>query len=129
MELITNVVDEQKLRAAQLRALKLFADALKCTYGPMGGYTLWSLQDVSQKNKVIVSNYTKDGLQVLKRVDCDKPIESILKEEIRTICTNVVKKIGDGTTSATILSYYIFKGLLKLHKKGFKKREIITRFR
>ena len=126
MELITNVVDEQKLRAAQLRALKLFADALKCTYGPMGGYTLWSLQDVSQKNKVIVSNYTKDGLQVLKRVDCDKPIESILKEEIRTICTNVVKKIGDGTTSATILSYYIFKGLLKLHKKGFKKREIIT---
>ena len=126
MELITNVVDEQKLRAAQLRALKLFSDALKCTYGPMGGYTLWSLQDVSQKNKVIVSNYTKDGLQVLKRVDCDKPIESILKEEIRTICTNVVKKIGDGTTSATILSYYIFKGLLKLHKKGFKKREIIT---
>ena len=126
MELITNVVDEQKLRAAQLRALKLFADALKCTYGPMGGYTLWSLQDVSQKNKVIVSNYTKDGLQVLKRVDCDKPIESILKEEIRTICTNVVKKIGDGTTSATILSYYIFKGLIKMNKKGFKKREIIT---
>ena len=129
MELITNIVDEHKLRAAQLRALKLFSDALKKTYGPMGGYTLWSLQDTSKKANIILSNYTKDGLQVLKRVDCDKPIESILKEEIRTICTNVVKKIGDGTTSATILSYYIFRGLLALHKKGYKKREIIESFK
>lgn len=129
MELITNVVEETKLRAAQLRGLKLFADTLKRTYGPMGGYTLWSLQDISKKASIILSNYTKDGLQVLKRVDCDKPIESILKEEIRTICTNVVKKIGDGTTSATILSYYIFRGLLALHKKGYKKREIIESFK
>lgn len=129
MELITNIVDEHKLRAAQLRALKLFSDTLKKTYGPMGGYTLWSLQDTSKKANIILSNYTKDGLQVLKRVDCDKPIESILKEEIRTICTNVVKKIGDGTTSATILSYYVFRGLLALHKKGYKKREIIESFK
>ena len=49
LKMVTNVVNEKQLRQAQLRALKLFADSVKCTYGPMGGYTAYSKQDPNQK--------------------------------------------------------------------------------
>ena len=133
MKLATNVVKGKTLRQAQLRALELFANTIVETYGPMGGYTAYSYQDGSStasKLKPFFSNYTKDGLQVMKRIDTDKPIESLIREEIITICINVVKKIGDGTTSATILSYMIFKGLLQLLDEGkYTKREIINSFK
>ena len=128
--LVTNVVDEVQLRKAQLRALRLFCNTVKGTYGPMGEYTAYSLQDPNNKLKAIVSYYTKDGFTVLKHVDTDKPIESLLKDDIRTICTHVIKSIGDGTTSATMLSYYIFEGLLTLqYKKKLPKRRIIKAFK
>ena len=128
--LVTNVVDEAQLRQAQLRALELFANTVKGTYGPMGEYTAYSMQDPANKLKAIVSYYTKDGFTVLKHVDTDKPIESLLKDDIRTICTHVIKTIGDGTTSATMLSYYIFRGLLSLqYEKKLPKRRIIKAFK
>ena len=43
MKLVSNVVSEKQLREAQLRALKLFANTIQGTYGPMGGYTAYSL--------------------------------------------------------------------------------------
>ena len=130
LKLVTNVVSETELRKAQLRALSLFAETVKGTYGPMGEYTAYSMQDPNNKLKAIVSYYTKDGFTVLKHIDTDKPIESILKDDIRTICTHVIKTIGDGTTSATMLSYYIFKGLLSLqYDKKLPKRRIIKAFK
>ena len=95
MKMATNVVNEKQLREAQLRALELFANAVSCTYGPMGGYTCYSKQDPSNNLKAIVSYYTKDGFTVLKNVDTDKPIECLLKDDIRTICTQVIKTISD----------------------------------
>lgn len=134
VSVVTNIVPEAQLRKAQLRALKIFADAVSCTYGPMGGYTAYSLGDTNQKAKGIVSNYTKDGFTVLKHVDVDKPIEYLLKTEIRDICTRVIKVIGDGTTSATMLSYFIFAGLLNLQqgknqKSNISRRHIIKHFK
>lgn len=129
MLLSTNVVPEHMLRDAQLRALELFASAVRPTYGPMGGYTTYSQYLGNDKTNVI-GQYTKDGFTVLKHVNCDKPIESLIKDDIRTICTQVIKNIGDGTTSATILSYEIFKGLVSLEKdRHFPKRRIINTFK
>lgn len=138
MKLATNIVKGKMLREAQLRALKLFADTVSETYGPRGGYTAYSFQEANGSNKLkpFFANYTKDGLQVMKRIDTDKPIETLIREEIITICVNVVKKVGDGTTSATILAYHIFKGLLELLNTPvfgstgkFTKREIIDAFK
>lgn len=130
MKMTTNVVNEKQLREAQLRALELFANAVSCTYGPMGGYTVYSKQDPSNNLKGIVSYYTKDGFTVLKNVDTDKPIECLLKDDIRTICTQVIKTIGDGTTSATMLSYYIFKEMLATQQQyKISKRLMINAFK
>lgn len=128
-KLVSNVVPEKELRQAQLRALKLFADTVGKTYGPMGGYTAYSFRDPNKNTKAINCYYTKDGLTALKHIDIDKPIEDILRDDIRTICTQVVKTIGDGTTSAVLLSYYVFEGMLKLQKEGYPKRQIIKLFK
>lgn len=126
--MVSNVVPEKELRMAQLRALKLFANTVGRTYGPMGGYTAYSFRDPNKNTKAVTCYYTKDGLTALKHIDIDKPIEDILREDIRTICTQVVKSIGDGTTSAVLLSYYIFEGLLEL-QKTYRKRDIIKVFK
>lgn len=127
--LVTNVVKEPELRKAQKRALKFFADAVKCTYGPMGGYTAYSYGNIDKSVKAVQSNYTKDGFTVLKHLDTDKPIESLLREEIRDICARMIKVVGDGTTSAVMMSSYIFDGLLKLQEEGYPKRQVINTFK
>lgn len=127
-KLVDNVVPEKPLREAQLRALKLFSDTVGMTYGPLGGYTAYSKMSSDGKT-MAVSNYSKDGFTIHKNIECDMPIESILKEEIRDICTQVLKVVGDGTSSAVMLSYIIFEGLLTLHKMGYKKRKIIKAFK
>ena len=130
IHVVTNVVPEKQLRKAQLRALKIFAKAVACTYGPMGGYTAYSMKDPNANLKAVTSNYTKDGFTVLKHIDVDKPIEALLKDEVRDICTQVIKRVGDGTTSAVILSYYIFAGLLALQEKAtLPKRDMIKSFK
>ena len=129
IKLVTNVVSEKQLRKAQLRALKLFSDTVAQTYGPMGGYAAYSIGD-PENPKNIIHNYTKDGFTVHKHIECDKPIESLIKDEIRTICTQVIKNIGDGTTSAIMLSYNIFEGLLRISEssKAIPKRQVIKTF-
>ena len=125
--LVTNVVPEPILRQAQLRALKLFSDVVGCTYGPLGGKTGYSKSDGT--TKAIVSNYSKDGFTILKSIETDQPIESLLREEIRDICTQVIKVVGDGTSSAVLLSYQIFRGMLWLNKhRKYRKRDIIKAF-
>ena len=129
VKVISNIVHEPALRKAQLRALKIFADAVLCTYGPLSGYTIYS-QGTPKQPQAMVSNITKDGFTVLKHITVDKPIELFLKDNIRDICTSVIKKIGDGTTSAIVLSQLIFEGLLAL-REGTKlsKRVIIKAFK
>lgn len=127
-KLVDNVVPEKPLREAQLRALKLFSDTVGMTYGPLGGYTAYSKMSSDGKT-MAVSNYSKDGFTIHKNIECDMPIESILKEEIRDICTQVLKVVGDGTSSAVMLSYIIFEGLVTLQKMGYKKRKIIKAFK
>ena len=128
-KLVDNVVPEKQLREAQLRALKLMADTVGHTYGPMGGYSAYSRSTSSKSQTSVVCNYSKDGFTVLKNIQVDKPIEAMIREEIITICTQVIKTVGDGTTSATILAYNIFNSLLDLQNKGFPKRKIIKVFK
>lgn len=129
VKVITNIVHEPALRKAQLRALKIFADAVLCTYGPMGSHTIYS-QGTPKQPQAMVSNITKDGFTVLKHINVDKPIESFLKDNIRDICVSVIKTIGDGTSAAVMLSYYIFEGLLTLSREtNIPKRLIISLFK
>ena len=113
-ESLTNVVSEERLREIQTSTLNRAKDYLRKTFGPMGSNTkIISGNDV----KNISSDYSKDGLKVLKNIIFQDPIEASIVEELIELTRHVESKTGDGTTSSVILSAYIFEKLNLVQKK------------
>lgn len=110
-ECMTNVVSEEKLKRVQENTLNLLKDFLSKTYGPMGSYTSIIKGETI---KTISSDFSKDGLKVLKNIIFDSPLEMSMQAELCDICQYVVKQVGDGTTSAVILSALIYSEMLKI---------------
>lgn len=115
MECLSNVVSGQKFRDIQLETINNMKVFLENTYGPMGSYT--GIITGSNKDTIGI-NYSKDGLKVLKNIVFNTPIEFALQSELRDICEYVEKKVGDGTTSAVILSALIYTGLYEMISKN-----------
>lgn len=100
----TNIVEKDKLREVQLNTLKIIKDSIANSFGPYGSNTMIIRNQVS-------SSYTKDGLKILNEIKFKDPIEHHIARNIVEISRDVAKRIGDGTTSAVILSYYIMEEL------------------
>ena len=110
-ECMNNVVPEETLKKIQQKTLRSLKEYLSKTYGPMGSYTAI----ISGNNaETIQADYSKDGLKVLKHVMFDAPIELSLQSELRDICQYVEKQVGDGTTSAVVLSSLIYDEMLNI---------------
>lgn len=124
---MNNVVSEEKLKKVQQETLNSLSDFLSKTYGPMGSYT----GIISGTNKdTIQTIYSKDGLKVLKNILFDSPIELSIQAEVREVCSYVEKKVGDGTTSAVILSSLIYSGLLNIiNEHKVAPRRIVKEFK
>lgn len=106
-----NVVNSKALKKVQKETLSKLKSYLSMTYGPMGSYTAIIS---GTNNETIKAEYSKDGLKVLKHVLFDQPIELSIQSEVRDICQYVDRQVGDGTTSAVILSSLIYEGLLDI---------------
>lgn len=112
---MTNIVPKNKLRKVQLETLSTLREIISNTYGPMSSYTnIISGEDLDNEK----SEYSKDGLKVLKNIKFSKPIEMSIETEIEQIARYVEKKVGDGTTSAVILSDLIFRSLVEIEAKN-----------
>lgn len=110
-----NVVTKDKLRKIQGKTLDKLSQFISATYGPLGSNTM--IVTGSDKN-TILSNYSKDGLKVLKNITFNQPLEMAIHSEIEDIARFVEHQVGDGTTSSVIISASVFKGLSKLEKKS-----------
>lgn len=123
---MNNVVTEDKLKKIQDETLIMLKDFLSKTYGPMGSYTAIVKGDTI---KTITSDYSKDGLKVLKNIIFDSPLEMSLQSELCDICQFVVKQVGDGTTSAVILSSLIYSEMLKIKENNsLPPRKLVKEF-
>ena len=98
--------DKKELQGIVLRTLERASDIVSSTLGPGG------------RNCLIESDYpglpnrnSKDGVTVLKSLGAINPYEHMLLEQVRDAATRTASEAGDGTTSATILSYGIVKHL------------------
>lgn len=106
MAIRTNIVSQEKLREAQLNTLKIMAETIGASFGPMGSNTL-ILHDGQQ------TRYSKDGFTLLKEMKFLGVIEEATRQDMEDMLRSVVKEVGDNTTSATILAYLIFKELVE----------------
>src|SRR5574344_1045940 len=123
-----NVVTGDKLRKVQLNTLMKLKSYIEKTYGPMGSYTTI----LSGNNKeTIQADYSKDGLKVLKNITFDSPIELSIQSTMRDICGYVEHIVGDGTSSACVISALVYKSLLEIMDKypTIPPRKIVNTFK
>ena len=100
----TNIVPKDSLRKVQLNTLEILATVLSKTAGPRGSNT--QLLHGSRYDE-----YTKDGHNVLSQIQFYRPLENAIQKEMKEITRYIVKTVGDGTTSAVLLSNEIFKSM------------------
>ena len=103
----TNIVSKDKLREVQLNTLGILAEVLSKTAGPRGSNT--QLVHGQRNNE-----YTKDGHNVLSQIKFYRPLENAIQTEMKEITRYIVKTVGDGTTSAVLLSNEIFKSMCEV---------------
>ena len=102
--ILTNVTDPDIMKEVQAKTFKLLREYLEPSFGPKGSNT--GILAADEKVK-----YTKDGHSILKAIIFQNPIETSIKNNIEELTRNIVVKVGDGTTSAVILSHLIHEGI------------------
>ncbi|MEW6108078.1 MAG: chaperonin GroEL [Nitrospirota bacterium] len=92
---------DQAARSSILKGIGILTDAVKATLGPKG------------KNVIIDKKYgaptiTKDGVTVAKEIELKDPYENMGAQLVREVASKTSDVAGDGTTTATVLSYSIY---------------------
>jgi chaperonin GroEL len=89
-------------REKMLRGVDTLANAVKVTLGPKG------------RNVVIEKSFgapriTKDGVTVAKEIELDDKFENLGAQMVREVASKTSDRVGDGTTTATVLAQAIVK--------------------
>lgn len=108
---------QEKARQKILKGVEVLAKAVGVTLGPQG------------RNVVIDKQYgapkiTKDGVTVAKEMEAEDRHENIGMQMVKEVASKTADKAGDGTTTATILAYAIYREGLKNVTAGANPMEI-----
>ena len=106
---VSNIVPRDVFREVQLETMQRVSEALANSFGPAGSTTL--IRTGMDEKDTGVSAYTKDGHRILSSIKFSKPIEMSILDDLKDITRNTVKTVGDGTTSAVMLSAAIFEAM------------------
>ncbi|MBD5164855.1 chaperonin GroEL [Helicobacter sp.] len=82
--------------------VKQLNDAVKVTMGPRG-------RNVLIQKSFGAPNITKDGVSVAKEIELADPIANMGAQLVKEVASKTADAAGDGTTTATVLAYSIFK--------------------
>ena len=82
--------------------VKKLADAVKVTMGPRG-------RNVLIQKSFGAPSITKDGVSVAKEIELPKTVENMGAQLVKEVASKTADEAGDGTTTATVLAYSIFK--------------------
>lgn len=109
--MITNTVDKETLRKIQGETLNMLKGILEKSFGPYGSNTIIIKEGTGPR-------YTKDGHTILSSVMFKDPISKAVQADIEEETRTQAIKIGDSTTSITILSALIFEKLAEYEKNN-----------
>ena len=118
--LFSNIVTKDVLRTIQSNTLNAISNALACSFGPDG-------QNTAYRNQKDITRYTKDGHTILKNLKFVGAIEFTMRDDLEGITRRIVTTVGDGTTSAIILSALLFDGLCKASRTmGINEKQLVA---
>ena len=78
------------------------ADAVKVTMGPRG-------RNVLLQKSFGAPTITKDGVSVAREIELADTLENMGAQLVKEVASKTADEAGDGTTTATILAYSVFK--------------------
>lgn len=104
MKIYSNIVEQETLHKQTMAVLEIIANSLVTSFGPYGSATQIKKDDILPK-------FTKDGHTILKNIYFNGTLEMSIREVLEDLTSHVVKNVGDGTTSAILLSQLIYKRL------------------
>ncbi len=93
---------DEAARQTILKGVTILTDAVKATLGPRG-------RNVIIDRKFGAPNITKDGVTVAKEIELKDPYENMGAQLLREVASKTSDVAGDGTTTATVLAYAIYK--------------------
>ncbi len=88
------------------RGVSKVANAVRATLGPRG-------KNVVLEKKWGSPTITNDGVTIAKEIDLEDPFENMGAQLLKEVASKTNDVAGDGTTTATVLGYAIFKEGLK----------------
>ena len=116
----SNILTEDLFKDRTKNVFSFVANALSRTLGPYGAPTI--LEQVGEYK------VTKDGFNVLKRIHFDNPIEENIMNLLVNISSQVVIKVGDGSTSSIVAAHHLLQELEKVTKQtNLRSKELVTR--
>jgi chaperonin GroEL len=91
-----------KARNSLFSGVEQLADAVKVTMGPRG-------RNVLLQRSFGAPHITKDGVSVAKEIELENNLENMGAQLVKEVASKTADEAGDGTTTATVLAYSIFK--------------------
>lgn len=110
-KIYSNIVTENIVRKKQLDTLEIIADSVRNSFGPMGSHT--AIIHPIGNNGGFELEYTKDGHSIVNALRFKDPIEISVQDLVTELTRYIVKEVGDGTSSAAILSKNVFEHLYR----------------
>jgi len=102
------LVFEQEARNKLKSGIDMLAQAVMTTLGPKG-------RNVAIDKKFGAPTITHDGVSVAKEIELSDPYENMGAQLLKEAATKTNDIAGDGTTTATVLAYYmVMEGLRNL---------------
>src|SRR5437763_10751833 len=89
-------------REKMLRGVDILANAVKVTLGPKG-------RNVVLEKSFGAPRITKDGVTVAKEIELDDKFENMGAQMVREVASKPSDRVGDGTTTATVLAQAIVR--------------------
>ena len=108
---------DEDARQAILKGITILSDAVKATLGPKGRNALLD-------KKFGAPTITKDGVTVAKEIELKDPYENMGAQLVREVASKTSDIAGDGTTTATVLAYAIYREGMKYVVAGANPMEI-----
>lgn len=114
------IADREVFTEHLLSAVESLAAPVKATLGPDG---LSILIERSKDNPIL----TKDGVTVADSINLSDPIENVIAQTIKEAAKKTNEAVGDGTTSAIVLTEAILKAGFKQINAGMVSPQKLVR--
>jgi chaperonin GroEL len=108
---------DEEARRSIFAGIKMLSNAVKATLGPKGRNALLD-------KKFGAPTITKDGVTVAKEIELKDPYENMGAQLVREVASKTSDVAGDGTTTATVLAYAIYREGMKHVVAGANPMEV-----